>query len=180
MDGEPLDDLYLKWLYKQVADPDFEEKELTYWKVLTLLFQKEFVWVVPNDENRVLDGKALRLEFLDEEGIPDVDPDWMELGCSVLELMVGLARRLEFEADHGAAHYWFWVLMENIGLHRYTDRRRLPKRQIDDMLDQLIFRQYAPSGLGGFFPLQEPHEDQREVELWYQLSAYVLERELAG
>lgn len=176
----PLDELYLQWLYEQVAVPDYEDRDLTYWKVLNVLFKKEFVWTVENDENRIIDGKALRHQFLDAHDILDVDPDWIELGCSVLELMVGLSRRLEFVADRGQAHYWFWVLMDNLGLSKYNDRRRLPRRQIDEALTDLIFRNYEPSGLGGFFPLERPHRDQRRLELWYQMSDYILERELAG
>lgn len=185
MSSEPLDELYFKWLYEQVADPGFHQQSLTYWKVLRILFTKEFVWVVDvvNDENRIKDGKALRVDFLREKGIGryDVDPDWIEIGCSVLELMVGLSRRMAFMAD-GEPHYWFWEhLMKNIGLSKYSDdSRRIPRMYIDRMLDRLIFRIYEPSGLGGFFPLEDAPQDQTKVELWYQLSAYVMERELAG
>lgn len=175
-----LDESYFKWLYKQVADPNLPDGPLTYWRLLKMLFEKEFVWVVPFDENRIEDGKALRLRFLEDEGLPvDVDPDWMAMGCSFLELMVGLAVRLEFEAD-GRVHYWFWNLMSNIGLDGYHDRTRLPKTHIDNVLEDVIFRNYSPAGEGGFFPLRNPQKDQRTVELWEQLSAYVLERELAG
>lgn len=177
--SEPLDELYFQWLYKQVADPDIQDSSLTYWKVLRVLFTKEFVWRVPNDDNRIQDGKALRLEFLDDQGIPEVDSNWIELGCSFLELMVGLSRRLSFEAD-GEPHYWFWDLMENLGLKGYNDRRRLPRRKIDDDLNRVIFRNYEPNGWGGFFPLKNPAQDQRKRELWYQMSDYILERELAG
>lgn len=178
MDGKPLDEVYLQWLYSQVAESEEHRKDLSYWKLLKQLFTTEFLWLIPNDDNRLEDGKALRREFLSEQAIDprDVDPDWLELGCSVLELMVGLSRRLEFEAG-GKSHYWFWVMMENIGLRSYHDGvRRYPRRHIDDVLQSIIFRQYNSSGLGGFFPLQIPLEDQRNVELWYQLSAYVLEQ----
>lgn len=183
--SEPLDELYFQWLYEQVADPGFDDQELTYWKMLKILFKKEFIWIVPNDENRIRDGVALRMDFLRERDVDlqDVDPIWMELGCSMLELMVGLSRRLAFEADKGQAHYWFWVLMENIGLSGYNDRRRFTRRQldrIDDMLNDIIHRNYEPSGLGGFFPLQSSRWDQRKRELWYQMSEYILEQELAG
>jgi hypothetical protein len=174
----PLDELYLRWLYSLVANADAQDKSQTYWRLLKQLFTTEFLWLIPNDDNRLEDGKALRREFLAAQAIDerDVDPDWIELGCSVLELMVGLSRRLEFEAD-GQPHYWFWVLMENIGLRDYNDGvRRYPKRHIDDVLHSIIFRQYNRHGLGGFFPLRGPCDDQRNVELWYQLSAYVLER----
>lgn len=180
MTSEPLDELYLKWLYEQVADP---EQNLTYWKVLRVLFTTEFVWTVANDENRIADGKELRERFIDSQGIRlrRSDRHWIELGCSMLELMVGLAVRLEFEADKGKVHYWFWVLMENIGLSEFDDNNReFPEERIREVLERVIHRYYEPNGHGGFFPLENPHEDQRDIELWYQLSAYVLERELAG
>lgn len=172
---KPLDELYFTWLYRQVANPDIEDKSLTFWKLLKELYTKEFVWLIPNDDNRLEDGKALRIEFIQEEGLRDVDPEWLQLGCSALELMVGLSRRLSFEAE-GEPYYWFWDLMENLNLHRYSDDRRLPRKHIQKVLDQVIFRTYERDGTGGLFPLNDPSQDQRKVELWYQLSAYVLER----
>jgi hypothetical protein len=185
MSSEPLDELYFKWLYEQVAVPDYSDRDLTYWKVLKVLFTKEFVWVPDfvSDENRIQDGIALRHEFLEASDIQDVDPDWMDVGCSMMELMVGLARRLEFQASKGRTHYWFWVLMDNIGLIGYSDERRFTRRlldRIDDILDDVIYRNYEASGIGGFFPLDKPRYDQRNRELWYQMCDYVLERELAG
>lgn len=181
MSSEPLDELYLKWLYRQVADPD---QDLTFWNVLRILFTTEFVWIVPNDENRISDGKALREEFLDTQGIRlrRSELHWIELGCSMLELMVGLARRLEYEADRGRAHYWFWILMENIGLseENVNDSCMFSEEDVRDVLEMVIQRYYEPNGHGGFFPLENPRDDQRTIELWYQLSEYVLEQGLAG
>lgn len=177
MDGKPLDELYLRWLYSQVGLLEESHKELSYWKLFRQLYKTEFLWIIPKDDNRLEDGIALRREFRSTQAIDDsVEPDWTELGCSFLELMVGLSRRLEFEAG-GQAHYWFWRLMENIGLRSFHDGiKRYPRIYIDGILHSIIFRQYNSSGLGGFFPLQEPREDQRNVELWYQLNAYVLEQ----
>jgi hypothetical protein len=180
---EPLDELYLKWLYKQVAVPEFDDRDLTYWKLFRILYQKEFIWFVENDENRIHDGIAERVTFLHEEHIPEVDANWMELGCSMLELMVGLARRFEFSASKGKTHYWFWVILDNIGLSGYSDERRFTKRQverIDDILNDVIHRNYNSSGLGGFFPLQSPRHDQRDRELWNQMGDYIWEHKLAG
>jgi hypothetical protein len=182
----PLDDLYLEWLYEQVAVPTFHDRDLTYWKVLKVLYQKEFFWSVekvPNDENRAHDGIALRSEFILQKQITDVDPDWLDMGCSILELMVALAKRLAFDAFSGEPYYWFWVLMDNIGLSGYSDDRRFTKRLLDrinSILDEVIERRYEPSGLGGFFPLQVTRYDQRERELWYQMSDFIVEKELAG
>jgi len=174
----PLDELYFQWLYSQVADPQIQEEKLTYWNVLRVLFTTEFAWVdaVVNDENRIGDGKALRTEFIRSQGwtVADVDSAWVETGCSILEVMLGLALRLEFLAD-GTPHYWFWVLMSNIGLRGFNDKRRFRKDYIDDILNRVIFRNYRPTGLGGFFPLQYPKEDQRDIELWAQMNEYVQE-----
>lgn len=173
----PLDELYFKWLYEQVADPEFQDDSMTYWKVLKVLFTTEFRVhpEVPNDENRVGDVKGLRLKFLRDHRISEVDDNWMDLGSSVLELMVGLSLRLPYEAE-GEPHYWFWFhLMRNLGIN-YSDQGRFPKRRVADILERLVERNYEPSGLGGFFPLQNPRKDQREVELWSQMSAYILEQ----
>lgn len=176
MNAKPLDELYFTWLYRQVANPDITDPAFTFWKLLKELFTKEFVWLIPNDDNRLEDGKELRIEFIHEEGLTEVDRDWIELGCSVLELMVGLARRLSFEAE-GQPHYWFWCMMENIGINRYSDDwKRFPRTHIHKVLDRVIFRTYKANGQGGFFPLKHSEQDQRQVELWYQLSAYVLEQ----
>lgn len=180
MDG-PLDELYFVWLYSQVADPEEQDPSLTYWKLLKQLFCKEFLWLpsIPNDYNRCEDGKELRLDFIREAEIDMhlVEEDWMKMGCSFLELMVGLARRLaSVDVNEGEPHAWFWVLMQNIGLHRYNDAvRRYMKTHINSVMDDVILRQYESTGLGGFFPLREPRYDQTKEELWHQMSAYVLE-----
>jgi hypothetical protein len=92
----------------------------------------------------------------------------------MLELVVGLSRRLAFEAG-GEPHYWFWRLLENIGVAGYSDDRSIPEQRIRKILDGVNNRTYKRNGLGGFFPLKRADRDQRKVELWYQLSAYVLE-----
>lgn len=176
MSTKPLDELYLTWLYRQVANPENLDPAFTFWKLLKKLYETEFVWLIPNDDNRLEDGKELRTEFMRDEGLEDVDRYWLELGCSALELMVGLSRRLSFEAE-GEPHYWFWRIMENLGIHRYSDDwKRFPRTKVDHILDRVIFRTYKSNGDGGFFPLDHPEQDQRNVELWYQLSAYVLEQ----
>lgn len=177
MDG-PLDELYFTWLYRQVGDPGIKNPNLTYWRTFRQLYSKEFIWFVPNDDNRIADGKDLRYEFVDDSGLNDVDIGWMGLGCSMLELLIGLSRRLAFEAE-GKPRDWFWHMMKNLGLVEYNDRHPSGEVEVDEILDRVIWRTYRGDGHGGLFPLKNAREDQREVELWYQLSAYVLEAEAA-
>ena len=46
---------------------------------------------------------------------------------------------------------------------------------VDNIIDTFLDRDYEANGDGGLFPLLAPQEDQTEVELWYQLSAYYME-----
>lgn len=177
---EPLDERYFKWLYGLVAEPTIQDPDLTYWNLLRHLHSRPFVWFVGRDDNRVEDGKQLRLEFLRHEDlrVSDVDRDWIDFGCSALELMIAMSGRLQFDLDPDSnIAYWFWeVLMTNIGLRHCSDGAGFESCDIDETLNRVMFRQYEPDGTGGFFPLQNPQEDQRGLELWHQLSAYVIER----
>jgi hypothetical protein len=178
--NEPLDELYLTWLYGQVGSVKLKNPSRTYWFLARQLYKKEFVWFVPNDDNRVEDGRDLRHEFLNECEISWVDPEWMSLPCSIFELLLGLARRLSFEAE-GEPRHWFWHLLENLDLRQFNDRmysldKKKYEGEIDECLDILIWRRYLASGEGGLFPLENPEHDQREVEIWYQLNEYLLEQ----
>jgi hypothetical protein len=144
----------------------------TYWGVLTLMHKTEFIWIVPNDDNRVEDGIELRLEFLYTRKIVDADPLWMGQGCSFLEMMIALSKRLSF-IDDGSEKGWFWHLMENLGLDKRNDASKMPLGEVSVILDRVIWRTYNRNGEGGLFPLNRPSKDQRRVELWYQMAEYL-------
>jgi len=172
-----LDQRYFDWLYSQVCSVGLEGPLNTYRNLLHVLYTKEYVWLVPNDDNRVEDGKDLRYEFFnDEEIYPDRrDELWLELGCSMLEFLVALARRYAFEVD-GNVSDQFWELLENLELDELNDRATFDPDYVEDILDRVIWRTYHYNGGGGLFPLRYPERDQRRIEVWYQLSAYILER----
>lgn len=175
MDGT-ADDRYFEWLYSQVGAARNRNPARSYWDLCKELYKKEFLWFIPNDDNRLEDGRELRLEFLAEQGNDPPDQEWLSLGCSMLEMLVALSRRVAFEASESPVE-WFWRLLENIGLSTYSDAlfNGEAVREISDALDRVIHRQYAYTGEGGLFPLSNPRKDQREVELWYQMAAYLLE-----
>lgn len=173
--NEPLDESYFTWLADQVGAIRPGNRSRTHWKLLRLLYRREFVWLIANDDNRVEDGRDLRREFLAEiGGAPD--QEWVGLGCSFLEVVIGLARRLAFEAE-GEPRDWFWHMVNNIGLAHLTDNRVVSEDRVFEVLDRVIWRNYSSDGSGGLFPLNDPVEDQRQVELWMQLSCYILELE---
>lgn len=171
-----IDDIYFEWLYAQVGDTTARNPGATYWSLLKELYTRPFRGFVPNDDNRVEDGKFLREEFLHELEISHDDPEWLYLQCSVLEMLVALARRASYNS-YGEPYEWFWKFLENLGIRHISDRGFNSKtaRQIQETLTILIDRTYSPNGEGGLFPLRHPEHDQRDVEIWYQLAAYLLE-----
>jgi hypothetical protein len=175
--AKPLDELYLVWLYSQVSSTRQMRSEKTYWDLLNILYRTEFEWFVPNDDARIADGIELRIEFMHDAEIPEVDPMWMAEGCSYLELLIALSRRMSFQADNSAS-YWFWHLIGNLGLGECNDayKKNLPKL-VEEVTDQVTHRTYSYDGIGGLFPLKHARSDQTRVELWFQMQAYIMELE---
>lgn len=183
MTNNPLSEDYLRWLAPQIRREEDGHANRTYNGLLEIMYEKEFVWLVPNDDNRVGDGLDLRVEFCRKHGLhgedlgaflwrnpPEEPPD---PPCSFLEVLIGLSRRLSFLAG-GDAPGWSWVLMNNLLLHRITDPvGRSKARRANDILDACIWRNYSYEGTGGFFPLERAAENQCKVELWYQMAAYI-------
>jgi hypothetical protein len=172
-----LDDLYFEWLYDQISTHRKRRAELNHFKLMRMIFEKEFVWLIPNDDNRANDGTDLRDQFIEELGLDNVDRIWYNQGCSMLELLIGLAHRYAFEINQ-PYRICFWELIGNLGLRECNDTTDIDARQVSDKLDQVIWRTYSRNGRGGLFPLKRPQQDQRDVELWYQLCAYVIENRL--
>lgn len=176
-----LDDLYFEWLYEQVADLDTTDPRHTHWQLMRRLYCTEFKPYVANDDNRAQDGLELRDLFSFEEG-EFFDPHWDTLPCSIFEMLIALARRMEFEGGRSVEH-WFWVFMNNMTNTNsgWSDQvwnmnPRYANLRIDTMTNTLNERLYSENGEGGgLFPLKDPPEDQRGVELWYQMAAYLRE-----
>lgn len=171
-----LEERYFTWLYSHISDPEQTSPKRTYWNLARQLFKTEFTYIIPNDDNRWDDGRALRKRFKAEIGGDPLPTIWLDLACSMLEMLIALSERLEFQTDE-PARYWFWQLMDNIHLAQLNDARYTPEADdvVHDVLSQVIWRTYSYSGAGGLFPLDRADQDQRQVELWYQMHSYLLE-----
>ena len=169
----PLDEPYFTWLSAKVVLGD--RMSQSYLKLLRQLYETEFVWFMIGDDNRARDGLDLRHEFLRESRL-DNDPVWFEVGCSVLEMLIGLSRRAEFQTDL-VAQEWFWVFIRNLNLADYHDENAYNyDHDVSEILYDFVWRTYEYDGTGGLFPMKNPPEDQREVEIWYQFSEYLVEQ----
>lgn len=172
---DALDRQYLTWLYAQVESVKQRNPQKTYWSLMRQMFSKQYVWLVPNDDNRAKDGQELRQLFLQSVLVGHVDLHWLNMQCSMLEMLIGLSRRLSFEGG-GELRDWFWHLVETLQI-RCNDAAYNGNTSalIDEVLDRVIWRTYHPNGRGGLFPLQHPMQDQTRVEIWHQLNSYLLE-----
>jgi hypothetical protein len=177
-----LDELYFDWLCDIIIDPDKKGQSAAYSRLLNQLYRTEFVWFVAGDDSRAGDGTYMRYEFLEDNALDEDNPDvmtWMELGCSFLEMLVALTRRVYF-LEGSPPHVWFWHFVTMMGLDRYKNSVRLGRTEdfktlVQDKINTVIFRTYEYNGYGGLFPLEFPNEDQRKVEIWYQMNAYLIE-----
>lgn len=138
---------------------------------------------VPNDSNRTADGEELRDEFISLDDGIDLD-EFTELAslgkASLLEILVGLARRATTVTEALKADEWFRTFTGNLGLLQYHDRRILPRDvlRVSRILTAFNNRTFDPDGNGGIFPLKSPMTDQRTIELWFQMASYINENEM--
>ena len=170
----PLDEEYFGWLYS-VVEGSYANDDESRVEVLKNLHMTPFTWNVENDDNRASDGRDLRFEFRSYYMVSQ--QPWLDLECSVLEMIIGLANRMCFVSD-GTVPGFFWEIMRNLGLDDISDSD-YPNltHMVDRIVDTLLTRKYRYDGYGGPFPLRHPNQDQRTVQLWDQMNAYVLEND---
>lgn len=177
---------YFHWLCELVH---IDQGDASYWILAKDLHQKKFYSLIAHDENRGYDGLELREEYLRDIGYPkyiSIDGE-----CSVFEMLIGLARRIDFETSNpydfddrtDRTAYWFWEMLDNLNLIQFSDDAYAELKDqavvaVDWILENFLRRNYNPDGYGGLFPLKNCHENQCNVEIWYQLSAYLLEHEV--
>lgn len=176
---------YFRWLYGLVSeDETYRDDDDRYTKLLRQLHERKFsegtAYLIPNDGNRISDGLKLRREYSEEIG-EDVG-DILDRSCSVLELLIGIARRMDYNISVSTAEDhtidFFWELLENLGLDRFDDGRYCKDgthARVDDIITVFCERMYCKDGQGGIFPLKNPPQDQVKTEIWYQMMAYLEE-----
>ncbi len=170
--NEPIEEIYFDWLCSKVISPYSKN----HYELMQILFQTEFIWVVPGDRNRAEDGVELREDFLRQAFIKK-DAEWFNESCSIFEALLSFAKRLSFQTDDPVRE-WFWIFMKNLELDEYRQVSKEDILVIEEILYNFVWRIYSPNGYGGLFPLDNPKEDQRKVEIWYEFCAWADEKDL--
>lgn len=173
----PLDNLYLEWLYTSfIGAKSNRNPEKSYWVLAKQLYSTPFTWSIADDANRAERGKELRQDFIRECDIEDIEINWLQIECSVLEMLASLACRASFEVL-GEPGDWFWKFISNLGLDDYNDAVYSDDvmKEVDAVVCRWLDREYDENGVGGIFPRTNAAQDQRHVNIWYQLQGYLLE-----
>ena len=166
---------YFEWMYDLVCGGRYDS-EISFRKLLMFLHSTEFIFVLPMDENRAVDGVSLRYRFAllqDQEELAD----YLDGPCSVLEMMVSLALRCEEnimgDLEIGERTYqWFWNMIVSLGLGSMSDAR-FNKRQAKNIIERFLYREYDPDGRGGLFTIRDCSRDLRDIEIWLQMNEYL-------
>ena len=160
-----LTDKYFEWLCELVSN----DESFSYSKLLRHLHNTEFRYLNPKDRNRAVDGEDLRWRFRRCD---------LRLGpCSVLEMMVALAIRMEETIMDDPiigdrTSQWFWGMIVNLGLGSMTDVRYDSDR-VDEVIETFLEGEYERDGRGGLFRIRNYHGDVRSLGIWTQLCYYL-------
>ena len=175
MRGINVENEYFRWLVNSVEWDNIAR----YGKLLAHLHSVPFRYTMYMDGNRAADGQNLRYRFGREAGYSDsyIATRLDVRDCSVLEMMVALANRIfdqfidDFDTDNIAAA-WFWRMIDNLGLLECVDIS-YDESYVDIVIERFLNRDYAPNGKGGLFTVYDYPRDLRDIDIWYQMCAYI-------
>lgn len=176
MTQDRLNNAYFEWMYHLVIP---HQNDISYTRLLGYLNNATFYPIVPMDENRAQDGIDLRYRFGHENRYPDAEIACLidARPCSVLEMMVALAIRIEetimANPEKGnRTPIWFFEMIESLGCSDMTDDN-FDRRRVNNAIVTLLERTYSRNGRGGLFTIPNSPRDLRTAEIWYQANWYL-------
>lgn len=150
-----------------------------YGRLFEILHNIDFEYILERDENRESDGIDLRDDFY----IPDCFDFELEMAfygrkCSVFEMLLALSIRVDDEiiGDPAEEHpeKFFIEMIENLGLGIFRgDRYR--DEYVIEIVQKWMDRKFNKKGGGSPFPMKHDRRDQRKLEIWDQMNAYISE-----
>lgn len=164
---------YFDWLINLVCTLPYKK---SYISLLSELYDIPFRYdakIAPNDVYRMDAGSALQFEYASITG------DYISRPCSVLEVMIALARKGENISGVLKSVDWFWMMVDNLGLSSMYERH-FKVDYVRAVIERFLDRDYSPNGSGGLFYIPGIKDDLRQVEIWYQMcwyQNYILEKE---
>lgn len=170
---------YFMYLCEKVGLNKVYDDEYGYLNVANVMNSIPFNILIPMDINRAIDAEKEREFYVNETGGRDILSNANgQNPPSILEVLVALCEKITNDAPEssGDATEWFFRIMKNLKIDIPDENWNADTTAyVEDRLLTFNKRQYRGNGLGGAFPLRNPRGDQRKVELWYQMQAYLIE-----
>lgn len=172
---------YIEWI--AIAKLKFDYNEFSKYNALIwTLVDIPFDYSHPMDENRYNDGLGLRREFENLTEYILADEAGYKERCTVFEMMAALAARCENQIMRDVAlgdrsKTWFLEMCKNLDILQW-DFDHLQYSYKDDIKQKVyiwLSRKYEKDGKGSPFPLKNAQENQRNVQIWGQMNAYLME-----
>lgn len=167
---------YYEWLLNQInASTDLRSE---YNSLLHYLHKTAFVWSVDFDQNRAADGYEMRVMFERETGLDhDILDARLPYMCSVLEMMVALASRMEVEFMHDEREgdrtgEWFWMMIDNLGLSWAKDNA-FDESEVAKIVRIFLRREYKNDGKGALFCDPFLVTGFEKLEIWSQMGIFL-------
>lgn len=170
---------YYMWLRHLVTRPPM--KDFVHNKLLSVLYEREYIPDNEYDHNRMVDGLYLREKFArqttktDEEykkRLQYIDASFGRNPCSMLEMMIGLAYRHDKKYGEDLDTFGlFWFMVDSLGLSAETDDR-IGYERVNKVIDDFLDRRYSPTGAGSLFYVPTTSKDMRKLEIWYQAQEF--------
>jgi hypothetical protein len=165
---------YRDWLIDKVNSVE----DYTY--LLRELFGIKFYSIIKYDEDRGMDGMLLRDEWADLVGYEGS----LDFGvANVLEVLVGIARRIEFQLfgtqyiDEWDDVRIFWELIRNLGFEEmFGTLSRYTFDTIGENVTHFLDRDYFCHRNCNIFMYDDVPKDLQKLNIWSQMGIYVRER----
>lgn len=171
---------YFDWLCERVGIQDKYIKDSQAIDILyTTAFKvcEKYYEQVALDESRIKDALSMRERFMNDSDFEPMFDVRFLLGvglsdASIFEIMVALADRMVYNcSDSINSNEAFFIMFKN--LFSGIDENDVKKLQ--ERVQNFLNREYDKDGTYGLFPLKNSKKDQRKVEIWYQMMAYIIE-----
>lgn len=160
---------YYMWLLDRVNVLHGEYEN--YLLLMKHLFSTDYIPLLQLDENRAYSGISLRNRYALEEGV--YLEDVHDGPCTVLEMLEALAENVAYDTSDTISR-WFWEFIHNLELDRFTDED-YDNYSVTYILDRWLTRKYEYNGTGSPFPLKYSKQDVRNMQIWDQMNAYLVE-----
>ena len=149
---------YTSWLIQRGCLENYTELALV-WDEL------DFVWYIPEDEDKAVQALRMRDEYCYETGMPSP----RQAPPSFLEVFVSITDTLTAMLYQDRESFTKSILL-NVGARSYSDDGRPPseiRKESLNIAERVMYRTYSRNGTGGLFRI--PGVDTLEMPLTTQM-----------